>query len=98
MTDKVVFERIERLPRLSDTIADTLQEAILSGAFKPGDVLPSERALGLQFGVSRTVIREAIRALSVKGIVKAQPGRGAEVLSVSTASATQAMSLLLKGA
>jgi GntR family transcriptional repressor for pyruvate dehydrogenase complex len=98
MADKVTFDQIERLPRLSDTIADRLQEAILVGDFEPGDVLPSERSLGLQFGVSRTVIREAIRTLSVKGIVKVQSGRGVEVLPVSTAPVTQAMSLLLRGA
>jgi GntR family transcriptional regulator, transcriptional repressor for pyruvate dehydrogenase complex len=40
-----------------------LLDAILSGQFNEGDPLPSERELGEQFGVSRTVVREAIRTL-----------------------------------
>ena len=40
------------------------------GPFREGDILPSERELGDQFGVSRTVIREAIRALATRGVVE----------------------------
>ena len=97
MTDKVTFEPIGRMPRLSDTIAEQLLEAILTGDFKVGDILPSERALSLQFGVSRTIIREAIRSLSVKGIVQPQSGRGVEVVAVGLTPVTEAMSLLFQG-
>ena len=49
--DQVAFERVGRHPRLSDTIADKLLEAVVEGRFKAGDLLPSERELGEQFGV-----------------------------------------------
>ena len=97
MSEPITFERLQRTPRLSDTIAEQLLDAILAGSFKEGDILPSERELGDQFGVSRTVIREAIRALATRGVVDVQSGRGVEVIALGTASVTEAMSLLLRG-
>ena len=75
----VRFSRVERLPRLSDRVAAQLAEAIGAGRFRDGDVIPSERGLGDQFGVSRTVIREAIRALIARGVLESEPGRGVRV-------------------
>jgi GntR family transcriptional repressor for pyruvate dehydrogenase complex len=97
MTRPVTFERVGRMPRLADTIAEQLLEAIVAGRFREGDILPSERELGDQFGVSRTVIREAIRALATRGVVEVQSGRGVRVIAMDTTSVTEAMSLLLRG-
>ncbi len=97
MTEPVTFDRVGRMPRLSDTIAEQLLEAIVAGRFSEGDILPSERELGDQFGVSRTVIREAIRTLATRGVVEVQSGRGVRVIAMDTASVTEAMSLLLRG-
>ena len=97
MTEPVIFDRVGRMPRLSDTIAEQLLEAIVARRFQAGDILPSERELGDQFGVSRTVIREAIRALATRGVVEVQSGRGVRVIAMDTASVTEAMSLLLRG-
>jgi GntR family transcriptional repressor for pyruvate dehydrogenase complex len=97
MTEPVTFERVGRMPRLSDTIAEQLLEAIVAGRFKEGDILPSERELGDQFGVSRTVIREAVRALATRGVVDVQSGRGVRVIAIDSTSVTEAMSLLLRG-
>jgi GntR family transcriptional repressor for pyruvate dehydrogenase complex len=97
MSEPVTFDRVGRMPRLSDTIAEQLLEAIVTGRFQEGDILPSERELGDQFGVSRTVIREAVRALATRGVVDVQSGRGVRVIAMDTSSVTQAMSLLLRG-
>jgi GntR family transcriptional regulator, transcriptional repressor for pyruvate dehydrogenase complex len=97
MSEPVTFDRVGRMPRLSDTIAEQLLEAIVAGRFTEGDVLPSERELGDQFGVSRTVIREAVRALATRGVVEVQSGRGVRVKALDTESITEAMSLLLRG-
>ena len=51
-----------------------LREAILLGAYKSGDKLPSERELTLQFQVSRGVVREAVRALELSGFVVMRQG------------------------
>ncbi len=52
---------------------------ILGGALPPGAFLPAETELGQQFGVSRTVIREAARVLAAKGLVAVKHGSGMQV-------------------
>ena len=47
-----------------------LRDRLLAGALKPGDRLISERELAIQLGVSRPLVREALRALSMLGIVE----------------------------
>ena len=51
-------------------------ETILSRRLHVGDRLPSERELGEQFGVSRTVVREAVRALVAKGVIEVRSVAG----------------------
>jgi GntR family transcriptional regulator, transcriptional repressor for pyruvate dehydrogenase complex len=86
-----VFARIEREPRLSDQVADAILETILSQRLRAGDLLPPERELGKQFGVSRTVVREAIRALDAKGLLEVRTGSGARIAAVDSSTARQAM-------
>ncbi len=62
--------------RLYTKIVDQIQRRILSGDLKEGDQLPSERELAEQFRVSRTAVREAVKALSEKGLVQIRAGRG----------------------
>ena len=50
--------------RLYEDIVRQLTKLINNGALKPGDRLPTERALAAQLDVSRTAIREALRALN----------------------------------
>jgi GntR family transcriptional repressor for pyruvate dehydrogenase complex len=97
MAEKPAFDPVGRVPRLSDTVAERLLTAIQSGQLHEGDVLPSERELGTQFGVSRTVVREAIRTLATRGVLDVQSGRGVQVVRPGTSQATEAMSLLLNG-
>ena len=49
--------------RLADTVAAELEKRILEGSLKPGNLLPSERVLALDLGVSRPSLREAIQKL-----------------------------------
>lgn len=63
-----------RQGRISEEIAQQLKESILSGLFKAGDRLPSERDLAEQFKVSRVVIREALRALENLGFILTRQG------------------------
>ena len=51
-------------------IADILRERIMSGEFKPGDILPSERELAEEMQVSRIPVREAMKSLEYLGVVK----------------------------
>lgn len=53
-----------------------LREHLLSGQVRPGDKLLSERELSAQLGVSRPILREALRALAVLGVVEIRQGAG----------------------
>ncbi|PSN13402.1 GntR family transcriptional regulator [filamentous cyanobacterium CCT1] len=57
-------------------ISKQLKEKIETGAYEPGERLPSEFDLGVMFGVSRTTIRKAIANLTQQGFVTTQRGRG----------------------
>ena len=67
--------------RLYEQIVKQIEASIGKGALKPGDQLPAERELAVQFGVSRTAVREAMKTLREKGLVEAFPGRGTFITS-----------------
>ena len=68
-----------------ERVVEQVREAIMSGRLKPGDYLPSERDLMVQFSVSRPTVREALRVLQNMGLVASRPGgRGPEILPQST--------------
>ena len=58
-----MFEKVNAAPTLSDQVAQALLARIESGHLRPGEKLPPEAALAPEFGVSRTVVREAISRL-----------------------------------
>lgn len=75
------FQEIE-LKKPSDVIIQQIRDLISSGVLKPGDHLPSERALVQRFGVGRGHIREAIKKLEFYGILKTIPQSGTIVASL----------------
>lgn len=72
--------RHPRPRRLGDIVVTYLVDRIVSGAYPVDTVLPTEPELCQEFGVSRTVVRESVKLLEAKGLVKAIPGRGTQVL------------------
>lgn len=72
--------KIVRSSRLYEQIVQQVEESIQKGTLKPGNQLPPERELAQQFGVSRTAVREAVKALREKGLVEAYPGRGTFIM------------------
>ena len=74
-----MFRRIANAPALTDRVARALLEKIDAGAFLPGSRLPSELLLAEEFGVSRTVLREAISKLKYEGVVEGRQGSGVYV-------------------
>jgi DNA-binding FadR family transcriptional regulator len=68
-----------RALRLHGTIARKLGIAIVSGRYRPGDLLDGEIAASEQFAVSRTAYREAVRILAAKGLVDARPKVGTRI-------------------
>jgi GntR family transcriptional repressor for pyruvate dehydrogenase complex len=86
------------LPRrtLAEQMADSLTEAIVSGEYLPGAMLPIEPALARQFGVSRAVVRDATRMLAARGLVDAQHGRGVFVTESGIKPFSEALFLALR--
>lgn len=59
--------------RAADAVVRNIEQEIRTGALKDGVMLPPERDLGARYGVSRTVVREAMRILSSRGLVETRP-------------------------
>jgi DNA-binding FadR family transcriptional regulator len=66
MMEQAAITTLEREPRLYEHLVVKILDLISSGAWKPGFRLPAERELSAAFGVSRTVVREAVKALEVR--------------------------------
>jgi GntR family transcriptional regulator, transcriptional repressor for pyruvate dehydrogenase complex len=60
--------------RAFEEICDRIREQLALGVLKPGDKLPPERDLAQQLGVSRNVLREALRSLEMAGVLRLQKG------------------------
>jgi len=65
-----------RRQRLSEELTAQLRKHIIDNGLKPGDPLPTEQEMMERFGVSRTVVREATKALDFLGIIGSAPRRG----------------------
>ena len=75
-TTMIKKKNLKKRPSLLEGTIEKLQELISRGGYMPGDKLPSERELVEEFGVSRTVLREAIRSIEASGLVTVYPGKG----------------------
>ena len=69
-----MFETASRTHKISDHIIEQIRNAILSGRFKPGDKVASEKELMSEFGVSKATLREALRVLEGMGLVEIRKG------------------------
>jgi len=77
--------------RLAYLLADKLEAEICSGVLNPGTKLPTEAALGLRFGASRSPVREALQILKAKGLIVTRQGSGSYVANESSRSLGQSM-------
>lgn len=84
--------------RASEDIALKLEAAILDGRLTPGERLPSEREMQVQFGTGRGVVREAIQVLKQKGLLEVRKGArgGAYVRELEVANVSESLALFLK--
>jgi len=88
--------KLVRTSRLYEQIVQQIEESIVKGNLKPGDQLPAERELALRFGVSRTAVREAVKALREKGLVEAYSGRGTFITDGTGQAIRQSLDLMVK--
>lgn len=82
--DTVHDLRSERRPKLADRLVAELRAQLAAGQIGPGQKLPTESRLTETFGVSRTVVREAIAALAADGLVEPRQGAGVFVVQRAT--------------
>src|SRR5512136_2397267 len=85
-----------RAGRLYEQIVQQIEQRVLTGDLKVGDQLPPERDLAEQFGVSRTAVREAVKALSEKGLVKVFPGKGTFITNGTSQAVRQSLGIMMK--
>jgi GntR family transcriptional repressor for pyruvate dehydrogenase complex len=75
------FDGLPLVPtRLADGVISALSEAILNGRIAAGAALPSEAQMAARFGVSKQVVREAVRQLEALGVVQIGQGRPTRVV------------------
>ena len=80
---------------LREQVLHAIGIRIISGELQPGDVLPKEDTLSKEYGVSRTVIREAIRTLEARGLVKSQTGSGTYVRAVKGSDVASSLGMYI---
>jgi DNA-binding FadR family transcriptional regulator len=83
-SDTAIGVRVERRPKLSETVVAAIRKQLVSGEIQPGQKLPTEEKMTEAFGVSRTVIREALASLAADGLVEPRQGAGVFVLDHPT--------------
>lgn len=81
--------------RLYEQLAERIRRLILNGALTPGDRLPTERVLAQDYGVSRTVVREAVKTLQQDGLVEVRAGLGTFIVDETDRAFSQSLSLLM---
>ncbi len=82
--------------RTFEVVLAHIEEGLLSGRFTVGSTLPAERDLAAQLGVSRSAVREAIRALEAQGVLDPSVGAGPASGTRVTGRQSAALSRLLK--
>ncbi|MEY8880934.1 transcriptional regulator NanR [Donghicola sp. XS_ASV15] len=82
---KATSDKIVRR-KLSDQVLDKLRDMILSHELKPGDFMPSERALMERFGVGRPAVREALQSLHNSGLISINHGERSRVNAIDAST------------
>lgn len=90
-----LFQAVSK-QRLVDRVVADVQELIVQGKLPVGAKLPPERELAELLGVSRTVIREAVRILVTKGLLESKHGIGTMVRQVTRDQLVEPLSWLLQ--
>jgi GntR family transcriptional repressor for pyruvate dehydrogenase complex len=82
--------------KIPDMVYKQLVSLITRGHLKPGEKLPSERAMALELGVSRQSIREAIYRATTAGLMEVRQGEGTFIISSLQGNLRQPLSILLE--
>lgn len=70
------LQKVIKKPSIANTVMQNITQAIMNREIKPGDLLPSEAVLSENMGVGKSSVREAIKMLSIMGVVESVQGEG----------------------
>ena len=70
-----------------NSVVEKLRQALARGQWRTGDMLPGQRELAEQLGISRPSLREAVTVLETLGLVRSLPGKGVLVLDADALNA-----------
>lgn len=90
------FNTLGKRETLPEKVSNIIKESILSGELLGGDALPTEPELEKEFGVSRAVIRDAMRMLKAQGLIDVKQGKGMYVSYSQTEAFTDALMTSLR--
>jgi GntR family transcriptional repressor for pyruvate dehydrogenase complex len=88
------YKKIERTS-IPDQIFDQLKQSIVAGKWQPGESLPSENQLAMDFGVSRLSVRAALKKLETFGLVEIRVGEGTFVIEFNPSIFLKGLSSIL---
>jgi GntR family transcriptional repressor for pyruvate dehydrogenase complex len=95
MTNNKKLSKAKPVDKVAQALA-ALQEYIVDGELEPGTELPSESEMVQQIGVSKFVMREALRVAQSQGLIEISQGRRTRVADISIKPAACLMNLALK--
>ena len=93
---RVRFGMVGNKSALVDRVVHAIQEQILSEHLTVGTKLPPEREFAISLGVSRTVVREAVRVLAASGLLETSHGIGTTVRALSREEVVKPLNLFLR--
>ncbi len=96
MVNESPFRAVGSKGRLVDRVVNDIQRLIVGGDLEPGMKLPPEREIAEQIGVSRTVVREAVRILMARGLLATRHGVGTIVQQITQEHVSEQLNLLLR--
>jgi GntR family transcriptional repressor for pyruvate dehydrogenase complex len=96
MQDASPFRTVGTKGRLVDRVVNDIQRLIVDGQLEPGMKLPPEREVAEQIGVSRTVVREAVRILVARGLLTTRRGVGTIVQQITQDHVSERLNLLMR--
>jgi DNA-binding FadR family transcriptional regulator len=83
-------------PNLKSRVYERLMNMVIDGKYQDNEMLPPERLLCEEFGVSRTVVREAVNSLETRGILQVVHGKGVKVVPPTSDDISDAFMLYLR--
>ena len=95
-TTTQAFRTVGGKDRLVDRVVAEFEQLIISGKLAPGAKLPPERELAQTMGVSRTVLREAVRIVAAKGFLETKHGVGTSVRELTSQHVVEPLGLYLR--